>query len=110
MPLKDAIQINNKYIEYKRVCIKSLGSDYNATNISNQTTSRFNNNFDLTAKKSFQIPNLELLKDLLNMLKNINILPVEGTANIFITDFPSTQLNTLLALSSSFDIKIIERN
>ena len=114
LPYLHAIQINNKYIKYKEGMYQVFRAlDYNATNISNpkRQADLIADNFDLTAKKSFQIPNLEFIERFgIEYVENINILPVEGTANIFITDFPSTQLNTLLALSSSFDIKIIERN
>ena len=37
-------------------------------------------------------------------------LVTEDTANIYISNFPSSQLNTILSLSSRFNVNIIEKN
>ena len=114
LPYFYAFQINNKYTEYKEGMYQVFRAlDYNVTNISNpkRQADLIADNFDLNTKKSFQIPNLEFIEKFgIEYIEYINILPLDATANIYITDFPSTQLSALLALSSRFDVNIIERN
>ena len=114
LPYFYAFQINNKYTEYKEGMYQVFRAlDFNGTNISNpkRQADLIADNFDLNTKKSFQIPNLEFIEKFgIEYIEYINILPLDGTANIYITDFPSTQLSALLALSSRFDVNIIERN
>ena len=68
-------------------------------------------NFDLSQQNTFKMPNLEFIQRLgVENVYRINIQPIDGTAKIYIKDFPSNQLSALLAISSSFDINILERN
>ena len=114
LPYFYAFQIDNKYTEYKEGMYQVFKAlDYNGTNISNpkRQADLIADNFDLNTKKSFQIPNLEFIEKFgIEYIEYINILPLDGTADIYITDFPSAQLSALLALSSRFDVNIIERN
>ena len=107
-------RINKKYTEYKEGMYQVFRAlDYNGTNISNpkRQADLIADNFDLNTKQSFKIPNLEFIEKFgIEYIEYINILPLDGTADIYITDFPSTHLSALLALSSRFDVNIIERN
>ena len=114
LPYLYDIQINDKYNEYKEGMYQVFRAlDYNEANISNpkRQADLIADNFDLTTKKSFQIPNLEFIERFgIEYIEYINILPVEDTANIYISNFPSSQLNTILSLSSRFNVNIIEKN
>tara|TARA_B000000437_G_scaffold52736_1_gene37348 strand:- start:81 stop:1175 length:1095 start_codon:yes stop_codon:yes gene_type:complete len=103
-----------KHNEYKQGIYQIFRAlDYNSTNISNpkRQADLIADNFDLSQQNTFKMPNLEFIQRLgVENVYRINIQPIDGTAKIYIKDFPSNQLSALLAISSSFDINILERN